>query len=819
MIYFLKLALRSASHNLHYASLSVSGLCLGFCAVILIGLYVNDELSYESWLPGYEDVYRVSPHSLQSLNRAATAPSELGLWLRTDFPQIESMARLFNSNSVVINPDAPDQRFNEIITWSDSSVFDIFQFPVLEGSLEGAIDETNSIVITAEIAEKYFGEESALGQVLVFDDEISMRVSAVIADHPSNTVLTSQIFSPGHAVDSPLAEQDRNPIGQYFGSKLWASQTFVRVPAHESVDAMVAQLPAMLDRHLPMDEGLKNSEIYGLEFIPLKDIHLTTPDATVERGELRTVYTVIVIALLILGTAVINYVNLMTARANRRAPEIAIRKTLGASPVSLIQQFMTESALYVSLSAAIAGISAYLLLAPLNAYLEREIAFASLLTTNNLLIALAILLLTILAAGLYPAFVLSRFSPLSLFQARKPSTNSVRLRAVLSMCQFALLTGLLISAWTIHSQAQFGINSSLALIDDPIVLINSQGCDDAIMQRVDSLPGVTGSGCATQIPQFGMGWGTSMERSITSDDETQIRQTNVSYVPVDFDFLQLFDYELLAGRFFVRERAGDLTPANNEWVIPQSIIVNETLVRALGFENPEDAVGSLVEWGHVFQLPNVFTPPHDAEIIGVLEDFQVGNIRNEIPAAAFYVQPGITNFIGLKIEAASLLNTVDQLDTLWEEMDNTGPLNRQFLDQSINQMYDDLSRQSQLLAVYSGIAIVIAILGLVGLAGYIAEKRTKEIGIRKVLGGTRAQIIAMLLLQFSKPVVISNLLAWPAAYYILNRWLNGFASHIELGVSVFVLAALITLLLAIGTVFTHAWLVARRNPVAALRYE
>lgn len=818
MIYFLKLALRNARQNKHYIGLSVSGLCLGFCAVILIGLYVNDELNYETWLPDYEEIYRVSPHSLQTLNRASTAPSELGQWLKTDYPQLTNVARLFNSNTVVSNPDDPELRFNEEVAWSDSEVFRIFRFPVLEGNLDTALQQANSVVITAELAEKYFGEQPVVGKSLLFDNELAMQVTAVIADHPSNTHISARIFAAGHNVDSPLAEQDRSPIGSYFGSKLWASQTYVRLPAAEPIDMILDDLPAMLDRHLPRDQGLKNSEIYGLEFIPIRDIHLSTPDASVKRGEMRTVYTVVAIALLILGAAVINYINLMTARANRRAPEIAIRKTLGASPSSLIMQFMTESLFYVTTSAFAASIVAFFLLAPFNAYLDREIAFTSLFTASNLMIAAVVLVVTVLAAGLYPAFVLSRFTPLSLFQARKASTGSVVLRAVLSVCQFALLTGLLISAWTIHRQAQHGITESLALIEDPIVLITSS-CDEAILQRVDALPGVTGSGCARQIAQFGIGWGTGMEREPTAEGDTQTRATTVRYTPIDYDFLQLFDYDLLAGRFFSRERAGDLTPENNEWVIPQSIIVNETLIGELGFASPDDAIGSLVNWAHVFQLPNVFTPPHDAEIIGVLKDFQIGNIRNEIPPAAFYVQPDNTGFIALKIEATSLLATVENLEAVWEEMDNSSPLKRQFLDETVNRMYDDLTRQSQLLAVYSGIAIVIAILGLIGLAGYIAEKRTKEIGIRKVLGGTRMQIVSMLLMQFSKPVLLSNLLAWPVAYYFLNRWLNGFASHIELGIPVFVLAALVTLLLAVGTVFTHAYLVAKRNPVEALRYE
>lgn len=818
MSYFLKLALRSARHNIHYVSLSVLGLCLGFCAVILIGLYVNDELNYDTWLPGYEEIYRVSPHTRQSLTRSSAAPSELGQWLRTDFPQLTSVARVFNSGAVVSNPDNPDLRFNERVAWSDSEVFEIFRFPVLKGDLADALSLSNSVVITADMAEKYFAEQSALGKTLVFDNELAMRVTAVIPSHPSNTHIGWEIIASGHSVDSPLAEQDRNPIGGYFGSKLWGSQTYVRLPAIESVSSVLDQLPAMLDRHLPIDGGRKNSEIYGLELIPVADIHLSTSDALVIRGELRTVYTVVIIALLILGTAVINYVNLMTARASRRAPEIAIRKTLGATPGSLIQQFMTESSLFVTVSAVIAAIAAWLLLAPFNAYLEREIVLGSLLTAENSAIALLVFLVTILAAGLYPAFVLSRFSPQSLFHARKASATSVRLRAVLSMCQFALLTGLLIGAWTIYSQAQYGISRSLALIEDPVVLINSS-CDDAILQRVDALPGVSGSGCANQIPQFGMGWGTGMQRDTQSDDGTQTRATTVRYTPIDHDFLQLFDYEMLAGRYFSRERAGDTAPENNEWLIPQSIIVNQTLIRELGFESAESAVGSLVRWGHMYQLPSLFTPRHDAEIVGVLEDFQVGNIRNEIPPAVFYVQPNITRYIALKIESAALVDTVEQLDRVWDEMSTAGPLNRQFLDESVNQMYDNLTRQSQLLSVYSTVAIAIAILGLIGLAAFVAENRTKEIGIRKVLGGSRAQIIVMLLLQFSKPVLLSNLLAWPVSYYFLSRWLEGFASHIELGISAFLIAALVTLILAIGTVFTHAYLVARKNPLAALRYE
>jgi putative ABC transport system permease protein len=326
------------------------------------------------------------------------------------------------------------------------------------------------------------------------------------------------------------------------------------------------------------------------------------------------------------------------------------------------------------------------------------------------------------------------------------------------------------------------------------------------------VPGVIDAQCSMVLPQRGFGAASAMRRGDRSLVSTK-------YLPVDYGFFQLYGYELAAGRFFDRNLGSDETPVDNIWRTPEALLINETAARQLGFATPQAALGETVRFSHLFRLPAQFTPLHDAVIIGVLKDFQIGSVRDAVSPAAFYVDPGNFRLLSVKLDGKSTRETLQGIRDLWKERGEPGPAELFFFSNYIQNMYVDLRRQSGLFSVFAGIAILIAVLGLIGLAAHAAVSRTKEIGIRKSLGGGRWTITQLLLWQFAAPVLLANVVAWPAAYWAMNAWLGGFARRVSLDWWIFVGAAAVTLLVAVAAVLVHTWAMAGTRPVEALRYE
>mgnify|MGYP003674455626 FL=1 len=809
--YYLTLGLRSALKRKLYSVISILGLALGLASVVLVGIYIDDELSYDRWIPDSPNIYQLMP--IIASQRYSQTPSDLGLWLRQDYPQISQVSRVFKRPHQL---SMGDLHFNETIAWVDSNFLELFELETVAGDVQTALSQPNSIVITQQIARKYFRDEPALGQTLVLDLEQPMRVAAVLRDLPSNSHLDLSILAAGHALYSPLLEQDRNPVSGLFGTKLWAINTYIRVPPGVDVEDIEADLDPMMDRHLPISDGRKNSEIYELGLLPIQSIHLAPSDITRGDRDLSGIFTVFSISVLILLAACINYINLMTARGTARAPEIAIRKTVGANREDLVQQYLTESLLYVLVSFVIALLLCSLFLPPLNGFLDRSIELDLLNNLPLIMAAMSAVLLTVLLAGLYPALALSRMSPRRTMQSTQTRTGGIfrgLLRKLLSVAQFAILTGLFIASITIYQQSRFAVSQTLNQTSDPVVIITTS-CDQALQQQLLSAPAIKASGCTRQVPQWGVGPSTSMR--LIGEEDLLI---NVNYNSVDTDFFEIFDLELAAGRYFDEARSGDIIRDESQFESTTSIIVNETFARNFGFSSSEEAIGEVFAWRRSFALPARFSPVHQVEVVGVLRDFQIGDIRQAIPATVFYVQRDQANLLAVRVDAQRVQQGLESIDAAWASLNPDRPIKRVFFDQTTESIYREITRQAWLLSFCVGIAMLIAALGLLALAAFVTEKRSKEIGIRKVLGSSRLRIVGLLLWQFSKPVLVSNLIAWPLAYYYLSQWLGSFASHIDLDPLVFLGASVVTLSLALLTVFAHSFIVAGINPVRALRYE
>jgi putative ABC transport system permease protein len=812
--HYATIALRNVARTKLYAAISVTGLAIGFAAATLVGLYVHDELTFDRWLPNHERIYMVSAGLASGGSLSAVVPSDVGNWLASDYPQLEAVTRFFVAGAFMVDPENPDRKFSEVISWADRSTFDVFKLPVLAGTLEGALDKPDSLVLTRALARKYFGSETAaLGKTLLVNGQQPMVVTAVIQNMPSNTTLGFiGIIAAAHAPFSPSAQQELAPIG-IFGAKLWSSRTFVLLREGASIGAFRESLATLVDRHAPMTTGTrKSSEIWLLGARPLAALHLSSgAAATPDAERYGAVYTVAAIGLLILLTASINFVNVLTAVGVRRALEVGVRKALGAQRRDLFTQFMSESFLYVGIGALVGLGIAALSLRPLNTFLLRRIDFSMFLDWHVAAASAGFLVVTALLAGTYPAVVLSSFRPATVTKGGRAGGGQAFVRQALVVLQFSILITLLISTAVTYRQMQLGLREGLRMTTDPVVIMSGQ-CTDALKDAMLRASGVRAAACSVNLPQLGMGSSAPMLRG---DREP----VNMAYTPVDFGYFELYGLELAAGRLFSPQLGTDASPPDNVWNRPESVVVNETAVRALGFGSAEEAVGQTERFSHMFRLPATFTPQHDVTIIGVLRDFQIGTLRAPISPAAFFVDPGNVRTLSLRLDGRSTPEALEAIDRVWNQYAGPAPAQRIFYDQTIQNMYTDLRRQTTLFTVFAGIAVLIAVLGLVGLAAHAAVSRTREIGIRKTLGGGRWEITRLLLWQFARPVLMANVIAWPVGFWAMSVWLRGFATRVEIGWGVFVGAGLVTLVVAVAAVIEHTWGIAGTRPVAALRSE
>jgi putative ABC transport system permease protein len=817
--HYLSLALRHVARNKLYALISITGLAIGFGAATLVGLYVHDELTYERWLPNSERIYRVSP-TTEVTGDAGAGPSDIGLWLASDYKdQLEAVTRLFRGGGGFFKRG--DVAFSEPILWADANVFDVFQYPVVTGSLRGSLERPDGLVLTRSAAQRYFGDGDPVGQTLLYNGREPMVVNAVIEDLPSNTHLAFNVLAAARASFSPAAEQDRNPMLS-FGGKLWGSHTYFLLKQNEPIAPLRENIRTLFDRHAPLANGRKASDVWPLVTRPIRSIHLAGPFDPPEAQRLGGVYAAAAIGLLIVIVAAINFVNILTSLGVRRGPEVGVRKALGASRRDLFKQYMGESFLYVIAGGVLGLALAAVALQPLNRFLRRTIDLSMLVDWRVACAALLSLALVALAAGAYPSLVLSSFSAATVTKSSRSGGAHARVRQALVVLQFAMLIALVIATTVTYRQMALGMREALRQNTDPIVvaylaqqLVDGRTpapCTRSLVDRMRRIEGVQLVACSMGLPQQDFQLGSGLVRPGAPG-------IPVRYLGLGVGFLELYGYRPAAGRFFSAELGTDVSPPDNVWTSPESIVLNETAVRQLGFNSAEEAVGQTAMFSHIFRQPTTQTPIHEARIIGVVEDFQIGSIRGAIPPAVFFVDEGQAVVLSLKLDGRATPEALEAIDRTWTELGGSGPLPRIFFEQAMQNMYLDLRRQTQVFSVFAGVAIFIAVLGLIGLAAHAAVTRTKEIGIRKAVGGGRLEIMRLLLWQFSRPVLLANVIAWPVAYYVMGAWLQGFARRVELDWWMFAGAAAVALTVAAAAVSVHAWGMAGARPVEALRHQ
>lgn len=813
---YLAAALRNLVRNGAYTIINILGLACGFAAVLLIALFVRDEYSYDRFFPDYDRIFQITetvrPPGEPPLQITVVA-ADVGPAMKLDFPQVETITRLSPTAASIRHGDIDDPGY---VFWADPNFFRVFPLKVVAGDPNAALASPDAVVLTRAMARRYFGRDDPIGALLELNRQHNMRVGAVIEDLPANTHLKVDIFGPGVASFSGLAtldaaSADPNALHQE------NVYTYVKLRPGFPADRLQNAMGDFATRHVRGElDGQPVSKAYRFNIVPLTRIHLQ-PSGIADMkppGDPLMAQTLVGIAALILIVAASNFVSMMTARAAGRAIEVGVRKAAGATRAQIVTQFLGECLLYTAFALLLAiGIVEWSLPA-MNGFLQRDIAFDYLGDPALGCGILVAWLLTGLAAGAYAALVISRFKPGAVLKGVTfLSGGRGRLRQTLVVFQFGALIALIVSTITIQRQTQYAMEDRLRLPTNEIYM-GTSGCPAFFRDAAAQIPGVLASTCSS-------GSALTYDRGSSMFESTTGRAISIRAAPVDYGFFELFGVRPLAGRLFARNHGeDDVLRFSSRADTNPSMIINETAARALGYATPQAAINQYRLWNRILLDDHGITgtPPQSSRIVGVVPDFAFGSVRTVIEPTVYFIDPNQTGFTVVKFDGPRIPEASKALRALWSRQKNS-PMNGLFLSDRVNELYADIKRQSVVFSIFSGVAVVIAALGLLGLAVFTAERRTREIGLRKALGAGRWDILRFIGWQFAQPVLWANVVGWPLAYVCMQRWLEGFAYHIDMSPLVFVAASAMALAIALITVSGHAILVARTSPVEALRYE
>lgn len=823
---YLTVGIRALTKNRAYAVINIAGLAIGMAACLLILIYVQYERSYDKWLPDSERIYQVQTYFQSSTSpdhfEVQAAPYVSRESLAKDFPQIETTTYMAGIAPPVLRNGEPLK--TEGFTLVDTPFFDVFPLPMVAGD-HSALSTPGTIVLTQSEAIRIFGKSDVLGETLTVvlrTIPTDFRITGVMRDIPKNSHLAIKMLA---RTDLEAFFADSSSFLTNWGSN--GGWVYVRLREGASGADINAQMRAFQNRNIPDDMGAFREE---LEFalVNARDVHLGKAKraAMTPANDAKTIATFAIIAMLILGMAAINFTNLATARAGQRAREVALRKVLGANRRQLIMQFLGESVLLAAVAMVLALALAELALPYLASFLDADLALSYLGADSVLPAAVALVLLVGLAGGLYPAFYLSAFQPARILKANKSSAEpqgSGRLRNVLVVGQFAISITLMICTAIIYQQTEYARTLDPGYDRDGLIQIEDFAPEqtypvmDTILSDMKKVPGVV------SIGKTGLGVNTgndSANEFFLPGDEQPRRVGNYS---VDVDFFKTMGIKTVKGRTFEAGRIMDEMPnlrgADDDAINAfaqrgLNVVLNVAATKRLGFSTPEDAIGQQLRSDVGYGPASMLT----LNIVGVVADTRQRSSRIPIEPIVFFNNPINASWIVVRYNGDPQA-VRDGLEAAWRKHAPAVQFSADFSEAINDRIYRKDEARAQIFAGFATLAIIVGCLGLFGLASFTAERRTKEIGIRKVLGARAQDIVRLLVWQFSKPVLLANLIAWPLAWWAMRDWLNDFDARISLGLPPFLAAALVALAIAVVTIGGHAYRVACENPIKALRYE
>ena len=806
----IRTSLRYLRKHLSYVSLNIVGLVCGILTSIVIFLFVQDELSFDSFYENADNIYRFETRTVNQgeVSRWAATQSAMYIYIRDRYPEIKQASRLYNWFLPIIVEYDENTRFTENeFFFADSTFFDLFSYTVLEGSLEGALSRPENIVLTEKIARKFFGSSAALGEKLETDFS-SFIVSAVIEDIPSNAHFHFDLLAPMESVKAlwPTIDQARNN-GLY---------TYLLLDGESAADMLVEKL----NSDAAAIYGATEDDIpdgVELEFVcqNIRDIHLKghAEKEIEQNGDMSVVYIFLTVGLLVLIVASINYMNLATAQSFNRAKEVGVRKIVGAFKTSIFSQFMGESFVIVFLSVIFSLILGLIILPLVNDFIDKDLVLNPFANIYLLVYLLSVTLVIGFLSGSYPSLFLSRFNSLRIVKSGggtgKSGASVLNLRRVLVIFQFAMSVILIIGAFVIFSQLKF-INKRDAGFDKKNVICIDLASRDVMTdtemleEEISKINNVISAGSSFEVPGQRVQMLACRIPSLTdpsgenvvSEDDSQV---NIRTATVSDGMLKTMGYTIAEGRWFSKE-----FPSDN----PGGFVFNETAVRELGIEDP---VGKTV----IFPFAD---PPIEGTLIGVVKDYNYASIHNDVEPLMLMTGNQF-RYLNVRIGPGNQSETINNIRNKWLELKPEVPFDYRFLEDIYDTMYRSESRMGVIISSFTLLAIIISAFGLFGLASFMSERRTREIGIRKVYGASVNEVLNVLNREFVVLVIVANLIAWFPAYYYLDKWLQGFAYRVLFNPAVFVLSLCFTIALALFTVSFKTFRVARTNPAQSLRHE
>lgn len=806
----IKIAWRNLKKQPFFTFLNVAGLAIGLTGGLLIGLYIYDELSFDTMFADSEQIYRIDLDSKfgGKEDMLATAPAPLAATLLKNYSQVEISARFRNFGSCLLRKtDAIHNIKENNSTYADSSFLKLFGIPLLEGDAKTALEKANSLVLTKSVAEKHFGSQSALGKAILVDNEETYTVTGVIDDLPQNSFLRN------HGVFFSMAGLDDAHVD------VWGSNnfpTFIKLNSKTDIATFEAEIQKIVKNYiipwaqaifpgLTYDQFIASGNYLKFKLTPLESIHLDS-DRVAEmspNGSRQNVYILFFIGLFLITLAVVNFMNLSTAYSLKRAKEVGIRKTLGSNNVGLIKQFLTE-AILMSIISLIAALFLAILALPF--FNELSAKTISIPFSNPgfwaILIFSAIFLG--LLSGSYPSFFLSSFSPIKVLKGSLSGVSGGKsLRNSLVIFQFSISIFLILSTLVVYRQLNFIQNKDLGFQKNQLLIVDDLGSAqqklNSFKEQVKNIPQIEQIALSSYLPTPSSRTDYTFYQQGFPNQEDQV---NMQEWSIDHEYIGTIGIELLAGRDFDFARAADST----------SIILNESAIR-LFKKSPEEAIG--------MKVVNLFGQENGEiayTVIGVVKNFHYESLRQNINALAMRLGDYADKMI-IKVRPGDFETTISQVKQVWSSIAPEQPFNYYFLDDSFNNTYQSEQRLGGIFFTFSMLSIFIACLGLFGLSAFNAEKRIKEIGIRKVMGASIGQIVVILSSDFMKLVFVSILISLPIGWYAMNKWLEDFTYRATIPWWAYALAAVLAIFVSILTVSYQSIKAALINPIKSLKSD
>ena len=796
---WLKIALRNMRRHKLYSIINLFGLAVGMACFLLIALHIAAELSYDKFHLKAGQIYRVTYeiNLLDSTSHTAQTPAPLGPAMIRDYPEVENATRFFILKDTLVT--RKEKRFYENILFGDRNFFDVFTFPLLKGNPDTALVEPNSMVLTETMAEKYFGNEDPLDKVLILNGNRDFRVTGILKDIPRNSHFHFDFLVPFAA-----GFRNKKMMG-YWGNIFCYNYLLLEEDA--SPVELENKLPDFAMKYIGGnfkdffgDKLDQVPSMYIFHLQPIEKIHLYSHlDSEIEPNSSGAyIYIFSAIAFFILLIACINFMNLSTARSSVRAKEIGMRKVIGARRGELIKQFLGESLFLSFLSLILAVVLIKFFLPFFNSLSGKELSLSLVGHGTFFAVLIGTFVFVGILAGSYPAFLLSAFIPVEVLKGKKGSKIPVPLiRTGLVILQFTISIILIVGTIIIHNQMSYLRNKNLGFDKEHLITIADQNRRlwrkyEAFKGELMKDPDILAVSGSSGLPS-----GIFSKSTIVPENVPSYESALMPIMSVDYDFIKTYGIELVSGRNFAKEFSTDLGGA---------YIINEAAEERFGWDSPLGK--TLTDTGGI-----------KGKVIGVVRNFHFNSLHHGIEPLALFINPKSFRYYTLRIRSQNIPRSIAHLEETWKKFAPNRPFTYAFLDDQINRFYQSEQRLNQIFLYFSVLAIFIACLGLFGLTSFTAEQRTKEIAIRKVMGASVPSLINLVSREFIKWIIAANILAWPLSYFALNRWLQNFAYRTGIGFGIFLLAAILSFVIALLTVSYQSLKAAVSNPVDSLRYE